>query len=375
MRRVWITDAEVVCSLGGNLASAWKALVSGERGGRKVTLFPTENYASDTAALVPDLPAGPGRMNALLERLLGSLERVPTDARLVTATTKGGIDHLEGLLREGRGDAGALPLPALSEAVAERLSLSAGRAMNVSAACASSTIALGRGAAMIASGRCDAVLVCAADIVTEFVFSGFSALGALGPGASRPFDRERAGLMLGEGASALLLVAEERARREGRRCLGILSGWGEAADAAHVTAPARDGRGLVRAVERALTKAAISPEEVAGIIAHGTGTRYNDAMELTAFGRVFSEKPVKVASVKGATGHTLGAAGAIEAAFGLRALAEGVLPPTAGLVEPEAAGEGIVDSRPAPLGEGRLLSTNSGFGGINAAVILERGTE
>ncbi len=401
MKRIWITDAGAVTSLGNDLETVWQALARGQKGITDVDRFSTDNYNARTAALIPglcpmplpdpaifgtsgsrgaggalslqgDAGAAKSRMVDLLDRLLEGFGPVPGDARLITATTKGAVDILEGICRDNGGGAHALPLSAFSRMTAKRLALG-DAGMNISAACASSTIAVGRGAAMIASGRADAVLVCCADLVTEFVFSGFSALGALSPDGARPFDRERNGLMLGEGAAALLLMEEGRAKKEGRRCLGLVAGWGEASDAAHVTAPARDGRGLIRAIGRAMERAGAVPVEMAGICAHGTGTVYNDMMELTAFDAVFKDKKLPVTSVKGALGHTLGAAGGIEAALCIRALHERFLPPTAGLQRPEEKGEGRVSSLPLPI-EGRyLLSTNSGFGGINAALILEKG--
>ena len=167
-------------------------------------------------------------------------------------------------------------------------------------------------------------------------------------------------------------MSEERARREGRAALGTIHGWGSANDANHITAPARDGCGLVLAIEAALAKAALTAEEIAAISAHGTGTVYNDAMELTAVARVFGERPLPVQSLKGAVGHTLGAAGAIEAVFGLECLARRVMPPTVGLVEPEEAGRGRVAAAAQSIAGDYLLSTNSGFGGVNAALLLGR---
>lgn len=396
MKRIWVTDAQVVSALGDDLETLWSALLSGKKGGVSVDRFRAENYRSGIAAQVPDLSPEPfppaagsphqgaadqpgavpavSRIVSLMDRLLDNFGPVPADASLITATTKGAIDILEGICKKEAMAPSALPLSCFPDIVRRKLSLEQ-TGFNISAACASSTIAIARGAAMIAAGRADAVLVCCGDLVTEFVFSGFSALGALSPSAASPFDRKRNGLMLGEGAAALLLMAEGRAKREGRNCLGVVAGWGDASDAAHVTAPARDGCGLIRAIEKALEKAGIVADHIGGICAHGTGTVYNDMMELTAFESVFGQKRVPVTSVKGAIGHTLGAAGGIEAALGLRALREQVLPPTTGLSDPEEKGRGILSPLPQPM-EGRyLLSTNSGFGGINAALVLARGDE
>lgn len=373
MSRVCVVDAALVSAFGDGLAPLWAGLLAGRTAIAPLTRFAADRYLSKVAACMPGLKAKSGEslLLPLLERLLVQLAPVPNDCRVLTATTKGGIDLLE---RRGRGEAcpmdAVLPgtLPTL---VARRLGL-ADAGMNINAACASSTLALVRGAAWIAAGAAEAVLVVGIDLVSEFVFSGFSALQALSKEASRPFDAQRNGLSLGEGGAALLLMSEERARREGRAALGTIHGWGSANDANHITAPARDGCGLVLAVEQALAKAALTPAAVAAISAHGTGTVYNDAMELTAFARVFGARPLPVHSLKGAIGHTLGAAGAIEAVFGLECLARGLLPPTVGLVEPEEAGRGRVAAATQSIQGDYLLSTNSGFGGVNAALLLGR---
>jgi len=243
--------------------------------------------------------------------------------------------------------------------------------ININAACASSTIALARAAAMIATGGTDTAPICCFDLVSEFVFSGFSALQGLSREPSRPFDRDRSGLTLGEGGAILLLMSEERLRRERRRSLGTVLGWGVANDANHITAPARDGCGLVQAVRQAVGVAGLNAGSIAAINAHGTGTVYNDLMELTAFETLFGEgHAIPIHSVKGAIGHTLGAAGGIEAALGLRSLAEGRIPPTVGFLNPERGAEGRVRNEAVAISTGALLTTNSGFGGINAALLL-----
>jgi 3-oxoacyl-[acyl-carrier-protein] synthase II len=342
-----------------------------------------ENYHSHVAGLIPDLDGeGGSLLFPLLERLCEKLERsgpVPSEALLFTATTKAGIDVLERHLRGLPARCDEMLLAECARAVRARFGLN-DTGVNVSAACASSTLAVARAAAAIASGRAEAALVCAADVITEFVFSGFSALHALSPTPCRPFDAGRDGLSLGDGASALLLMSRERAKREGRKPLAALTGWGAANDATHITAPARDGCGLIDATTRALARAGVTPDGIGAISAHGTGTLFNDAMELTAFsavfgavfGGAFGAGQPPLFSVKGAIGHTMGAAGAIEVALCARALAEGIVPPTAGLREPDPQAAGWVSAETAKLEIPRLLTTNSGFGGINAALVLER---
>ncbi|MEZ4601636.1 MAG: beta-ketoacyl-[acyl-carrier-protein] synthase family protein [Syntrophotaleaceae bacterium] len=373
MKDVVITAAAAVTGLGDTLDTTWERLLRGESAFAPVERFDTGAYTSSMAACVPGLPLSRcgSRLPSLLDRLLAQVDSVPADSRLLLATTKGAVDLFD-QQRNGRPLAVGEVFPkTLLDDLGDRFGLEK-PFCNINAACASSTIAVGRGAAAIAHGRAEAVLVVCCDLVTEFVLSGFSALMALDPEGSRPFDRNRAGLTLGEGAAALLLMSRERAEEEERPVLARILGWGAANDAHHITAPARDGSGLILAVRQALQTAGISCEAVDGISAHGTGTVYNDLMELTAFRALFGEEIPPLHSVKGAIGHTLGAAGGIEIALGIRSLDTGLLPPTVGLNEPEPAALGLVDTRIRPFRGQVLLSTNSGFGGINSAVLLGR---
>jgi 3-oxoacyl-[acyl-carrier-protein] synthase II len=199
-------------------------------------------------------------------------------------------------------------------------------------------------------------------------------LQALSDKPCRPFDRNRNGLSLGEGAAALLLMSRARARKEGRNSLGTILGWGAAGDASHITAPAKDGCGLWQAVCRAFQVAGLNASEIAAISAHGTGTVYNDQMELKAFSQIFGDNLIPIFSIKGAIGHTLGAAGGIEVAVGLQALATRTIPPTVGFSRAEQGAEGRVASQAVDISGDNLLTTNSGFGGINAALILGKGS-
>jgi 3-oxoacyl-[acyl-carrier-protein] synthase II len=244
---------------------------------------------------------------------------------------------------------------------------------NISAACASATVAVAQACMRIASGNTEAALVVCADLVTEFVFSGFSALQILSDRPCTPFDRNRNGLSLGEGAAVICLMSPRRARMEGLLPQATLCGWGIAGDAAHITAPDRAGQGLIRAVRHAFRAAGCDPEEIAAVNAHGTGTVHNDRMELNAFRTLFGGRKIFIHSVKGGIGHTLGAAGGIELALSVKSLQENRIPPTIGLSDPEPRGEGHIFSDPLALPPGCLLATNSGFGGVNAALIIDKG--
>ncbi|NNL74899.1 MAG: beta-ketoacyl-[acyl-carrier-protein] synthase family protein [Desulfobacterales bacterium] len=356
---------------GDNLHALWQRLMAGSTAIRPFHRFPVDNYKAKIAACIEDLTPSPdsSMMHTLLNRLFMDMGPVPLDSFLITATTKAGIDNLE-LLRRGQHAAFRdVLLSSLIDIVSQKLGLRSS-GFNVSAACASSTIAVARGAALISSGKTEAVLIFCGDLVTEFIFSGFSALKALSPIPCMPFDRNRNGLSLGEGAAALLLMSAKRARQENRRCLGTILGWGVANDATHITAPAKTARGLVQAINHALETARCRPHEIAAISAHGTGTIYNDLMELTAIQQIFGEVKVPVYSVKGAIGHTLGAAGGIEVVLGLKTLSTQIVPPTVGMSHPEYGARGQVMPQPQSISGDYLLTTNSGFGGVNAALIL-----
>ena len=373
MNDVWITDAGVVTSAGNSLDATWRRIMSGKTAIGEISRFSVEAYRTKVGATVPGIDQqGPGSLvSAIIDRLLCQIERVPADSLTIAATTKGGIDNLEKMKRGLAFDPGEILPSSVGGRVAAKLGLRGGL-ITISAACASSTVAVAQGAAMISSGRVESVLVCCVDAVTEFIFAGFSALQALSPVPCKPFDRDRAGLCPGEGAAFLLLMNKSRAEREGYSPIGIVKGFGVTNDAFHVTAPDVKGAGLFRAVSSAIARAGIRKDDIAGISAHGTGTIQNDLMELTAFRTLFGRDCPPLYSVKGCIGHTFGAAGGIEAALGTRALLEQIIPPTVGFVKPEQGAEGLVSPDAVPVAGDYLLTTNSGFGGINAAIILER---
>jgi len=373
--RVVVTDAVAVTALGNNLELLWQGLMAGETAIRPITRFPVDqdHYNAKIAAHIDDLKSSGGRsmLQDLLDRLLLGMGPVPSDAALITATIKAGADHLESFCRGKPASFQDVLLSSVADIVGAKLSLIS-NGICISASCASSTIAVAHGAALIESGRTETVLVCCGDLITEYAFSGFSALKALSPFPCRPFDRDRKGLSLGEGAAALLLMNAARAQRENRDQLGTVLGWGIANDATHITAPAKSGRGLVQAVDQALRSAKRKPEEITAISAHGTGTVYNDLMELNAFRQVFGERKVPMYSIKGAIGHTLGAAGGREIILALKTLSTRMVPPTVGFSNPEKGAEGQVSPGPQAVSGDYLLTTNSGFGGVNAALVLGR---
>lgn len=377
MRRVAVTACASVSALGDNTQSLWQGLLQGRSGIETVERFDCSYYISSWGASIPGIalaqaPDQPSGLDSILERVAAQLPALPADTRLLLASTKGEIDVLSAAQRDAVRPVTSVVFEPLLEKVRSRFGL-ADTGWNINAACASSTLALARGAALIAHAHADVVLVYAADLLSEFVFSGFSALQALSPHPCRPFDQQRQGLTLGEAGAAIVLMSAERARQEHLNIEGYVKGWGAANDAHHVTAPARDGNGLIRACTCALKQAEVEAGQISAINSHGTGTMYNDAMELTAFAALFGEHIPPMHGIKGSVGHCLGAAGALEVAVGCRALQEQTLPPTLGCAVPEAAALGRVQEQAQKMNGDFLLCCNSGFGGVNGALVLQRG--
>ncbi|MBN1905684.1 MAG: beta-ketoacyl-[acyl-carrier-protein] synthase family protein [Deltaproteobacteria bacterium] len=333
-----------------------------------------DRYYAGVASCIEGLEQGGNRslVYELIDRVLENTGIVPSDTFLITASTKAGIDRIVDSVKKPPSDYSDSFPQHIADYICDRFSLS-GETLHISAACASSTVAIARGAALIKSGRYDSVLICCYDLVTEFVFSGFCSLQAMSPAACKPFDKNRKGMSIGEGAATLLLMNEKKARELGKKTMGIISGWAVTNDATHITRPDKDGCGLALAIEKSALMAGINTDSISAICAHGTGTLYNDSMELAAYKNVFGSRNIPVFSVKGAIGHTLGAAGGIEAAVSLKCLMHGVIPPTTGFTDPDPDAAGLVSSGPVKTDIRCILSTNSGFAGVNASVIMERG--
>jgi 3-oxoacyl-[acyl-carrier-protein] synthase II len=251
----------------------------------------------------------------------------------------------------------------------------AGPRLVLSTACSSSGTALGIALDWIRLGRADAVVAGGTESLCRTIFAGFNALKALALEPCRPFDRSRAGLSLGEGAAIMIVESAERAARRGAHAHATLLGYGTSADAHHLTAPHPAGLGAGLAMQRALGRAGVAPEDIDYINAHGTGTPLNDGIEALAIRRVFGSAAdrLAVSSTKAALGHTLGAAGAIEGLATVLALRDGFLPPTVNLDDPDPAwGLDFVPRRSRPAALRIALSNSYGFGGNNTAVVLGR---
>lgn len=251
-----------------------------------------------------------------------------------------------------------------------------GPGMSVSSACATGSHAIGEAMRLIQRGEADVVLAGGTEAaLTGICLAAFRAMGALSrEGISRPFDAERDGFVMGEGAAVLVLEAAEHARARGARVHARLVGYGASNDAHHITQPDPEGRGAADAMRAALADAGASPQDVGYINAHGTSTPYNDRIETKAIHAIFNGGAPPVSSTKSQIGHLLGAAGAVEAVAVLTALERGVLPPTINYErpDPECDLDYVPDGPREAPGLELALSNSFGFGGQNACLAVAR---
>jgi 3-oxoacyl-[acyl-carrier-protein] synthase II len=276
--------------------------------------------------------------------------------------------HDDGLLR-----AASYPPEQVAEAVGDHLGVCGPRCA-VSAACASSAMAIALAANLLLDGAAPMMLAGGSDALCPFTLSGFNSLQALDPEPCRPFDQNRKGLNLGEGAAVLVLETLDRAMARKANVLAVLRGWAMTNDAFHSTAPQAEGNGLSDCMRLSMEMAEVGCDEIGYVNAHGTGTPLNDVAETHAYESVFRERsrPVPVSSTKSYFGHCLGAAGALEAAITILAVRCGVLLPTLRLTDPIESlsvnwlrGEVLRETLPV------AMSVSAGFGGSNAALIFE----
>jgi len=364
---VVIAQSDVATAYGWGLDALWNGLLSGATAIRATNRFAERGFTSDQAAIISDLRIGPGESRAWagLKRILSPIvSKLDPITPVILATTAGEIEYVERAILEQDAALSRQSHPRfLLQRVKGLLGLR-GPGLVMSSACASTAAALTRAASMVRGGQAASVLVVTCDSVSEFVYSGFSTLSSLCAGPARPFDRQRAGLTLGEAFGWALVTS-------GSEGISIL-GWGNTTDAVHMTAPDRSAAGLSRAIAKSLAMAGRSADDVALIAAHGTATLYSDAMEMVAF-RAAMGRPRPVFSVKGGVGHTLAPAGLVQILVAGRALSLGLAPPTVGLSSPDDGAAGWVHGEAAPFAGRLALSTNSGFGGVNTAILLGGG--
>jgi 3-oxoacyl-[acyl-carrier-protein] synthase II len=229
-------------------------------------------------------------------------------------------------------------------------------------------LALSQGCELIQQGRCERVFAGAVEVpITPLTLAGFQQMGALAKTGCYPFDQQREGLVLGEGGAVFVLESVELAQKRGTKIYGTIKGWGFTCDASHVSAPAEDNHSASLAIKHCLERSYLTPNDIQFIHAHGTGTNLNDRREAALIQSIFPEQ-VAVSSSKGATGHTLGASGALGIAFSLMALHSQILPPCVGLNDSDFGLNFVKYSQSALINHALCLSF--GFGGQNAAIAL-----
>jgi 3-oxoacyl-[acyl-carrier-protein] synthase II len=404
-RRVVVTGVGAVTSLGETVEETWAGLLAGRSGVGPITRFDASGLPVRIAAEVTgfDGAARFGRrrarhldrvvqfaLSATAEALEQSKLDVAADPHrigVVYGTGIGGIGSLEegmGVLR-ARGPEWISPytLPMmLPNMVAGQVAMEWGaRGYNscTVTACAASAPALGEAFDLIRLGRADAMICGGSEAaICEISVAGFAAMKALSgrngdpTGASRPFDAGRDGFVIGEGAASLILEERESALRRGAPILAEVAGYGSTSDAHHITTPHPSGDGAVRSMLLACADAGIDPAQVGYINAHGTSTPPNDRTETLAVRQVFATPP-PMSSTKSMTGHTLGAAGALESVVCLQVLATGMAPPTINLETPDPECDlDYIPGQARPLRTDVVMTNSFGFGGHNATLIFRR---
>ncbi len=409
MKRVCITGIGAVTPIGINSGEFWASIKKGVCGVDKVTAFDTENYKCQIAAEVKDFNAedyidkkearkmdrytqfGVVAASEAFEMSGLNMENEdPWRIGVITGSGIGGMATLEDqskmLFERGPGRVSPFFVPMMiSNILAAQVAIKyglRGANENVVAACASGTNAIGNAYNIIKRGECDAILAGGAEAaITPLSFAGFCSMKAMSTNnddpksASRPFDAERDGFVMGEGAGFLMLEEYEHAKKRGANIICEVVGYGITNDAYHITSPIPGGEGGAKAMELAIRSAGLEPKDIDYINAHGTSTKYNDSFETQAIKSVFGEsaKDVMVSSTKSMTGHLLGAAGGIEAIVCAMSLKEGFVPATINYKTPDP--ECDLDIVP---NEGRnanieyAMSNSLGFGGHNSCVVLKK---
>ena len=386
-RRVAVTGIGVVAPAGIGKDAFWSGLLSpAPNGFRQIEDWDPSPYFDNPKEARRSDRVSQFTLAAAAEALeqAGEISADPARRGTFVGTGVGGIGTLEEQIevRLSKGERRVSPFLVpmmMANAPAATISMRygwQGPCENTATACAAGTHAIGNAARMVADGRCDVVMAGGAEApFTPTAVAGFGNMTALSnSGDSRPFDTNRDGFVMAEGAAILVLEAWELAEARGATILGEVLGSASTADAHHITAPSPGGVGAVTCMQLAMDDAGITPDQVRHINAHGTSTDKNDAAEAEAVAKVFGtdDSGPLVTSTKGITGHALGAAGALEAVAVLLAMQHGKVPPTAGLIErdPELPAINIVEGGPADWEPGPSLSNSFGFGGHNGTLVL-----
>jgi 3-oxoacyl-[acyl-carrier-protein] synthase II len=401
--RLAITGMGVICSIGCNKEEVWQSIRESRAGIGKLTRFPGETFPTDLAAEAPadlapmlpisrresrrmsrtDLLAIIAAAEALEQADQGTRVRLDRAGTAVsTGTSTGGLLEGEeyyfrrlvrGRLRTPTSSVLQQPTSGPSDAVARAFGLGGGVLSNATA-CASAGAAIGMAADLLRSGHVQAAVAGGSDALCRLTYSGFNVLQAVDSAPCTPFSAARRGITLGEGAAYLVIERMDDALARGATVLAEFGGYGASCDAHHATAPVDDGRGAEAAMRRAMMESSASPEEIDYVNAHGTGTLLNDSAETRAILAALGER-VPVSSSKSYFGHTLGAAGGVEAVVTILALIHQLAPPTLRLDEPAAdCTLDYIPHTPRPLHMERALSNSFGFGGSNVSLLFTRAT-
>ena len=410
IRRVVMTGCGAVSPLGNTVADNWKAIAAGSSGIGAIERFSTEGYATRIGGAVRNLevsdylpPKEIRKMDAFLQYgLIAAYEAIESsglmggdgpDADRVGCAIGSGIGGLEyieknfqALRDHGPRRVSPFFVPAsVINMVAGNLAIQygfCGPNIAITTACTTGTHNIGYAARTIAHGDADVMIAGGAEMATTPTgLAAFASARALSTRndepekASRPWDRDRDGFVLSDGAGAVVLEELEHARARGANILAEVAGFGMSDDAHHITAPPEDGRGAAKAMRNALRDAGMEPHDVDYINAHGTSTTVGDVAEVAAIQSVFgdSAREVAVSSTKSMTGHLLGAAGAVEAIYCALSIRDGLLPPTINLDDPdEGCDLDFVPHRARQADVSVALSNSFGFGGTNGTLILKR---
>jgi 3-oxoacyl-[acyl-carrier-protein] synthase II len=408
-RRVVVTGIGLVSSLGVGTTETWDALLAGTSGVGRITKFDTTGFAAQIAAEVKDFDPllfvdkkDVKKMDVFIQYAIAASQFAMDDSKLVVgsdnATEVGvfigsGIGGFATIEREHKAllDGGPrrispffIPSSIINLASGHVSIRFGAKGPNLASctACSASAHAIGDSFEIIRRGDADVMIAGGSEAaITPMSVGGFGAMRALSTRndepskASRPFDKDRDGFIIGEGAGIMVLEELEVARRRGARIYAELVGYGMSADAYHITAPSEDGNGALRVMQLALKKAGIGPEQVDYINAHGTSTPFNDRLETLAIKRCFGEhaRRIAISSTKSMTGHLLGGAGGLEAGISALAVYHQAVPPTVNLDTPDPDCD--LDYVPHSSRSMKIqyaLSNSFGFGGTNAALLFKR---
>ncbi|MBC1219804.1 beta-ketoacyl-ACP synthase [Nostoc sp. UCD121] len=377
--KVLVTGIGLVSALGGSLEDSWKNLIAGKSGIRLHQPFPE----------IKPLPLGliaqqPSELTMLTQMVVASALQdaglVPplADCAVVIGSSRSYQASWERLARQMYKDAKNLPvsdfgnwleiLPHINAIAAARQIGATGMVLAPMAACATGIWSIAQAALLIQTGQCQQAIAGAVEApITPLTLAGFQQMGALAKTGAYPFDLQREGLVLGEGAAVFVLESAELAKQRQAKVYGEILGFGLTNDAYHSNSPEPEGKSAIAAIKKCLERSCLTPSDIDYIHAHGTATQLNDQMESMVIRRLFPQG-VAVSSTKGSTGHTLGASGALGVAFSLMALKHQILPPCVGLQQPEFDLEIVTATRLSKIRQ--VLCLSFGFGGQNVAIAL-----